>query len=451
MRSIGTQAVDYVADFISARESAPASDLEGAYDLAASLRGGFPEEGEDFAGLLEIIDRAARKAYDTAGPGYLAYIPGGGLFASAIADLLADTTNRFMNISAPAPALVQLEANVVRWLCDEFEFPSDSQGILTSGGSMANFSAVVTARETHLGEDLHGGRLYISEHVHHSISKSARLAGFPHAAIRRVRCDEHLRMDMDALRDLVHADRKEGAHPFLVVGSAGTVNTGTVDPLEEISGFCKSEDVWFHVDGAYGGFFQLAPAGRERLSGVESADSITLDPHKGLFLPYGTGSLIVRDGALLKAAHFEGAGYLPQSSADAELPDFADYSSELSRDFRGLRVWLPLHLHGVAAFRRALAEKLELARRVYEALIQIDELDVPWEPDLSIVAFRPRSGGSEAAQRLLDAINQSRRIFLSSTTIEDKMFLRVCVLSHRTDERRIEEAIEIIVKAVSNL
>jgi aromatic-L-amino-acid decarboxylase len=447
MRSIGKQAVDYVADFITARGDAPASDLDGAYDLAASLRGGFPEEGEDFSNLLEIIDRASQKAYDTAGPGYLAYIPGGGLFASAIADLLADTTNRFMNISAPAPALVQLEANVVRWLCDEFDFPSRSQGILTSGGSMANFSAVVTARETHLGENLHGAKLYISEHVHHSLSKSARLAGFPHAAIRRVRCDEHLRMDMDALTDLVQT----GSHPFLVVGSAGTVNTGSVDPLEEIATFCANEGMWFHVDGAYGGFFQLTTEGRKRLSGVGSADSITLDPHKGLFLPYGTGSLLVKDGALLKAAHFEGAGYLPQSSEDAHLPDFADYSPELSRDFRGLRVWLPLHLHGVAAFRRALAEKLDLARRVYESLVQVPGLEVPWEPDLSIVAFRPRSGGNEAAQRLLDSINGSKRIFLSSTTIEDQMYLRVCVLSHRTDENRIDEGIEIITKAAVDL
>jgi aromatic-L-amino-acid/L-tryptophan decarboxylase len=451
MRSIGVQAMDYVVNFISSRADAPAADLDGAYELATSLRDKPPDEGIDFARLLKIIDQAAGKAYDTAGPGYLAYIPGGGLFASAIADLLADTTNRFMNISAPAPALVQLEANVVRWLCDEFRLPGGSQGILTSGGSMANFSAVVTARETHLGEDLRQGKLYVSEHVHHSITKSARLAGLPRSAVRPVSCDSGLHIDMNALRDLVESDRKAGHHPFLVVGSAGTVNTGAVDPLEEIAAFCADQSMWFHVDGAYGGFFQLAESGRPRLQGIEAADSITLDPHKGMFLPYGTGSLIVRDGSLLKAAHHEGAGYLPESSADAQLPDFADYSPELSRDFRGLRVWLPLHLHGVNAFRRALDEKLVLARRVYDALVQTPELDVPWEPDLSIVAFRPSSGGNEAAQRLLDTINDSRRIFLSSTSIEGKHYLRVCVLSHRTDSDRTDEAIEIIQKAAANL
>jgi aromatic-L-amino-acid decarboxylase len=451
MRSIGAQAMDYVVNFISSRGDAAAADLDGAYELAASLRDKPPDEGIDFARLLKVIDQAAGKAYDTAGPGYLAYIPGGGLFASAIADLLADATNRFMNISAPAPALVQLEANVVRWLCDEFRLPAGSQGILTSGGSMANFSAVVTARETHLGEDLLHGKLYVSEHVHHSITKSARLAGLPRRAVRPVPCDSDLRIDMRALHDLVRSDRQAGHHPFLVVGSAGTVNTGAVDPLEDVAAFCADQSMWFHVDGAYGGFFQLAKSGRPRLKGIESADSITLDPHKGMFLPYGTGSLIVRDGSLLKAAHHEGAGYLPESSADAQLPDFADYSPELSRDFRGLRVWLPLHLHGVNAFRRALDEKLVLARRVYEALLQSPELDVPWEPDLSIVAFRPSSGGNEAAQRLLDTINESRRIFLSSTSIEGKQYLRVCVLSHRTDSDRIDEGIEIIQKAAANL
>jgi aromatic-L-amino-acid decarboxylase len=451
MRSIGAQAVEYVVKFISSRADAPAADMDGAYELAAKLRASPPDEGVSFEDLLSIVDAAANKAYDTAGPGYLAYIPGGGLFASAIADLLADTTNRFMNISAPAPALVQLEANVVRWLCNEFTFPDDSQGILTSGGSMANFSAVVTARETQLGEDLARGRLYVSEHVHHSITKSAHLAGLPRAAVRPVPCDDNLHLKMEALEDLVKADRAAGQKPFLVVGSAGTVNTGAVDPLGQIASFCKDQNMWFHVDGAYGGFFQLCDSGRRRLAGIGLADSITLDPHKGMFLPYGTGSLIVRDGSLLKAAHHEGAGYLPESSEDAQLPDFADYSPELSRDFRGLRVWLPLHLHGVEAFRVALEEKLTLARRVYEALVQTPALEVPWEPDLSIVAFRPSSQREGAAEQLLDKINQSRRIFLSSTTIEGMKYLRVCVLSHRTDSSRIDEAIEIIQKAATDL
>ncbi len=448
---MGEAALDLAIRFIEERETAPATDTEGAYELAASLRRSPPEQGEDLGTLLGTIRLAASKAFDTAGPGYLAYIPGGGLYASAIGDFLACVTNRFVNISAPAPALVQLEANVVRWLCDTFALPGASQGILTSGGSIANFSAVVTARHTKLGEDLTGARLYISEHVHHSVSKAARLAGIPSNAVVPVACDQRLRMDPTALDEAIERDLSAGLRPFLAVGSAGTVSTGAVDPLSEIARVCRERELWFHVDGAYGGFFRLTEQGRITLAGIEEADSITLDPHKGMFLPYGTGSLLVRDGAALKDAHRESAGYLPETSDDDALPDFADHSAELSRDFRGLRLWLPLHLHGVQMFRNALTEKLDLARTVYDELAADERLEVPWEPQLSLVAFRPREGGDEAAGRLLDEVNASKRIFLSSTSIGGRKYLRVCILSHRTRPDRIEEAIEIIKKATTRL
>jgi aromatic-L-amino-acid decarboxylase len=450
-REIAEAAVDYVLRFIDDRESAPASDLDGAYELARALRRSPPEEGRPFEDLLSEISDGANKAYDTAGPGYLAYIPGGGLFASAIGDLIACVTNRFVNIAAPAPVFAQLEATVTRWLCDVFELPEASQGVLTSGGSMANFSAIVTARTAKLGETLAGGRIYASEHVHHSIAKSAMIAGLPHDALRNVPCSSDLRMDVDALAGMLDEDRREGHTPFLVVGSAGTVNTGAVDDLDRLAEVAATNDLWFHVDGAYGGFFHLTAEGRETLRGVTRADSITLDPHKGLFLPYGTGGLLVRDGALLKTAHNVEAHYLPAVSADPELPDFADYSPELSRDFRGLRVWLPLHLHGVSAFRAALEEKLELARLIYKRLIDVPALEVPWEPQLSIVAFRPRDAGNEVAQRMLDKINASRRVFLSATNIDGEMYLRVCVLSHRTHRQRAEEAADIIAHAATDL
>ena len=449
METIAAAALGYAIDFIEERATAPSVDLDGADDLAESLRGAPPEEGRDFRELLEIVEGAARKAYDTAGPGYLAYIPGGGLFTAAVADLVACVTNRFVNLAAPAPALVRLEAEVARWLCDLFSFPSEGQGVLTSGGSMANFSAVVTARTARLPEDFLSGTIYASEHVHHSIAKSARLAGFPAGALRPVRSDSELRLDVDDLRTRIRADRAAGRRPFLVVASAGTVNTGAVDALDDIAGVCAQEDVWFHVDGAYGGFFQMTERGRARFRGIERADSVTLDPHKGLFLPYGTGSLIVRRGEELKAAHRGGALYLPAQS-ETDLPDFADYTPELSRDNRGLRVWVPLHFHGVGAFRRALGEKLDLARKVYDALVDVDGLEVPWEPQLSIVAFKS-SRGNAATDRMLEEINGSRRIYLSATELDGERYLRVAVLSHRTDESRIDEAIEIISKAAASV
>ena len=451
MERVGRDALEFAIRWLEQRETAPASDMDGAYELAATLRRPPPEEGQPFAHLLKEIEDAAAKAYDTAGPGYLAYIPGGGLFASAIGDFLADVTNRFTNLAAPAPALVQIEANVVRWLCDLFDLPPSSQGILTTGGSMANFSAVVTARFAKLGEDFAHGTIYASEHVHHSMAKAARVAGFPAHALRLVPCDRDLRIDSTALRALLAGDRADGRTPFMVIGNAGTTNTGAVDRLDELADVCAEERVWFHVDAAYGGFFRLTERGRDRLRGIERADSITLDPHKGMFLPYGTGSLLVRDGERLRAAHRVEAQYLPEATSDAGIPDFADYSPELSRDFRGLRVWLPLNLHGVGAFRRALDEKLDLTTYAYEELSTIDELEVPWVPDLSVVAFRPRSGGNDAARRLLDLINGSERIRLSPTIIDGDVILRIAILSHRTHRRRIEEGLRIIRTAVSQL
>ncbi len=447
MEAIARAAVAYAIDFVEARSSAPAVDLEDAYELAETLRAAPPEEPAQFGELLDAIARAADKAFDTAGPGYLAYIPGGGLYAAAVADLIACVTNRFVNLAAPAPALVRLEANVTRWLCDLFDFPPEAQGVLTSGGSMANLSAVVTARTVCLPEDFLTGTIYASEHVHHSISKSARLAGFPAGALRPVRTDEELRIDVDDLRAQVRADRDRGRRPFLVVGSAGTVNTGAVDPLDAIAQLADEEGLWFHVDGAYGGFFQMTQRGRGRFRGIERADSVTLDPHKGMFLPYGTGGLIVRRGGDLLAAHRGGASYLPAQS-ESDLPDFADYTPELSRDNRGLRVWVPLHLHGVGAFRRALDEKLDLARKVYDALADVDDLEVPWEPPLSIVAFKSRRG-NDATARILQEVNASKRVYLSGTELDGDRYLRVAVLSHRTDEGRIDEAIEIISKAAA--
>ena len=448
MEAMARTAIGYAVDFIEARSTAPAADVEDAYELAETLRSAPPEDPGEFGELLDVIARAADKAFDTAGPGYLAYIPGGGLYAAAVADLIACVTNRFVNLAAPAPALVRLEANVTRWLCDLFDFPPESQGVLTSGGSMANFSAVVTARTVCLPEDFLAGTIYVSEHVHHSIAKSARLAGFPPAALRPVATDDQLRMDVDDLRGQVLADRSGGRRPFLVVGSAGTVNTGAVDPLAQIAELADEEGLWFHVDGAYGGFFQMTERGRQLFRGIERADSVTLDPHKGMFLPYGTGSLIVRRGGDLLAAHRGGASYLPAES-ETDLPDFADYTPELSRDNRGLRVWLPLHLHGVGAFRRALDEKLDLARKVYDALADVDDLEVPWEPQLSIVAFKSRRG-NDATDRMLHEVNASKRVYLSGTELDGVKYLRVAVLSHRTDEERIDEAVEIISKAAAS-
>jgi aromatic-L-amino-acid decarboxylase len=452
MREMGQAALEYAIDFLGRRGEAPATQPPGSAEVARAHRESPPEVGGEFAPLLELVETIATNAPDNAGPGFLAYIPGGGLFASSLADLLSTTIDRYVNLWSEGPVAAQIENNAVRWLCDLFEYPAGSRGVLTSGGSMANFSAIVAARTDRLPEDFLSGTLYVSEHVHQSVTKAAMLAGFPVRNVRHVAADPSLRMDVEALRRAIAEDRAAGLSPFAVVGSAGTTNTGAIDPLDILADVAQAEDMWFHVDAAYGGFFQLTDRGRERFQGIGRADSITLDPHKGMFLPYGTGALVVREGQKLRDAHHVGTGaYLQDLAADADIPNFAEYSAELSRDFRGLRVWFPLKLHGVSAFRDALDEKLDLTEHLYGALKADPNVEVPWAPDLTVVPFRLRDGDDTANRALLGAINATRRVFLSSTMLEGRFTLRACILSHRTHRDRIDECIRIVGRAAAEL
>ncbi len=444
MRAMGATAVEYIVEFLQGLDAAPADSSEHAAEAARGLRASPPEVGGSFEDAFEEFRIAAANAYEPAGPGYLAYIPGGGLFAAALADFLTLGVNRFVNLWVPSPGMVQIEQNVVRWICDLFGYPEDARGILTSGGSMANLSAIVTARHHKLGEDFLDGTYYVSEQVHASISKAATIAGFARRNLRLVPTDDRLRMDPDALGSMVRADRAAGLRPFLVVPSAGTTNTGAVDPLDRVADVARDEGLWMHVDGAYGGFFVLTERGRERFRGIDRADSVTLDPHKGLFLPYGTGSLVVRDGEALRAAHYEGAAYLQDLMAEGELPNFSEYSPELSRDVRGLRVWLPLLLHGVSAFREALDEKLDLTEHLARRLSEDPRIEIPWAPQLTVVPFRLAGADDDAQRRFLERINASKRVFLSSTMIGGRYVLRACILSHRTHKDRIDECVDIV-------
>ncbi len=425
MRALGNDVLDFVVDFIEARATAPAVDLDHP----------LPADAHD---VIDYVKHAAAKAADPAGPGYLAYIPGGGLYTAALADFITAAVNRYTTVAALAPAFVAIEQQAIRWIADLFDYPPTAQGILTTGGSMANFSAIVTAREarnTRSG----GGTIFVDDQTHHSVTKAAGLAGFPSDAIRVVPTDAALRLDVDALEDAIKNDKQ----PAIIVASAGTTNTGTVDDLDAAADVAQRHGLWFHVDAAYGGFFQLTERGRQRLHGIERADSITLDPHKGMFLPYGTGCLIVRDGNALRRAHSAGAEYL-QDLPDVGLPNFAEYSPELSRAFRGLRVWLPLQMHGPDAFRQALDEKLDLARHAYDRLQATELFELPWSPELSVVAFHHPDG-----RRILDDVNRSGRVFLSSTTIRGRHTLRIAILSHRTHQDRVDEAVDLLEKAAS--
>ena len=424
----------------------------GGKALARSLREGLPETGADYKELVtRLVRRVVPRSFNTASPGYLAYIPGGGLLHSAVADLVSSAVNRYVGVWVAAPGLAQIESNVVRWFGEIVGYAGDPTpgGLLTTGGSMSNLLAIVTARENLLGEDFGKGVLYVSDQAHHSVTKAARFAGFRRDQISVVPSDDRFRMDVNALAERIEADVRDGKTPCMVVANAGTTNTGAIDDLPRIAELAASRKLWLHVDGAYGGFFALTKRGKRALAGLERADSITLDPHKSLFLPYGTGALVVRSAEKLRKAHAMEASYMPPMQSDDDFTDFCDLGPELSRDFRGLRVWLPLKMHGAGVFREALDEKLDLAASACNAVRAMPHIEIVAEPQLSLFAFRvgPSKGVTGKAldtlnRRVQKLVNARQRVFLTGTVVRGMFVLRVCVLSFRTHADRMEMFLE---------
>jgi len=454
MRAMLEETSRRVIDHVLALPEQPMHGTAGAHKLAAALREPLPEQGRSFEALVsQIFGRILPASLNTASPGYLAYIPSGGLFHAAVADLITTATNRYAGVWLAGPGLAAIEAAVVGWFRGLLGLPEGGGGVLTSGGSMANLLAVVAARRALLPERFQDGVLYTSDQAHHSVKKAAMIAGLLPDHVREIPGDERFRLDVGALQRAIDDDRGRGLRPFLVVASAGTTNTGAVDPLPALADLCDREGLWLHVDAAYGGFFALTARGAEALAGISRARSVTLDPHKGLFLPYGTGCLVVRDEGELRAAFRVAASYLPPEGAY----DAADLSPELSREARGLRAWLPLKMHGAAAFREQLDEKLDLARHAAERLAAVPHLVIEAPPELSLLAFRLCPPGVVGAdldalnQRLLSALNASQRVFLSGTWTRGKFLLRLCILSFRTHRDRIDEALELIARHAASL
>jgi aromatic-L-amino-acid decarboxylase len=454
MRSLVQEALDRIVAHIESLPNQATSDTRGGFAVAESLAEGMPEAGAPVSELLDLFfQKAVPPTFNTASPGYLAYIPGGGLFQSAVADLIADATNRYSSVYAAAPALARIEMNVIDWFCSLAGLPPEARGTLTSGGSLANWTALVTARRERLPENFLQGTIYASDQSHYSVAKGAILAGFPEANVRQVPTDETFRMRVDALAERIAEDRRQGLQPFLIAAAAGTTNTGAVDPLPEIADLAAREGLWLHVDAAYGGFFLLTDEGKRALRGIERADSIVLDPHKGLFLPYGTGAVLIRDGQALRRAHSLTGDYMPGMQDDPNRVDFSQYSPELSRPFRALRVWLPFKMHGAGAFREQLTEKLALARLAADRLRAMEGIEILAEPQLSLLAFRlapagvPESELNALNQRFLDRVNVRQRVYLTATRLRGKFAPRICVLSFRTHRDRMEMALEDIAAA----
>ncbi len=450
------EVLDYSNTFINKLDSSKAyftSEENGKdiYDLDIT------EQPTELSTLLESTSKNIDEVgINPASGGHMGYIPGGGLYPSALGDYIAAVNNRYAGVFFAAPGAVRLENMLIRWMCKLMGYPETSTGNLTSGGSIANLVAIVSARESFnlKARDFEKAVIYLSEQAHHSIQKAIRIAGLSEAHIRYIPLDEGLRLSVNLLEKAIIEDKENGLIPFFINASFGTTNTGAIDPINPIAEIASKHKLWFHVDAAYGGFFKLVAEMSSKFKGIEKADSITLDPHKTLFLPFGTGTILMKDKEkLLKAYHFL-ADYMQDTiEADEEISP-ADISPELTKHFRGMRMWLPLKLYGVKPFRASLEEKLYLTRHFYNEIKQTKGFEVGPEPELSVAMFRYIPSNQDANsfnKKLIQAIQKDGRIFLSSTTVNGVFWIRVAVVIFRTHLEQMDLLLKIINEKVEEL
>lgn len=441
---------EYADDFLGRIETSKAYETQAGKGEGL-LDSPIAEVGIDVGEAIELIRRNVdTPGLNPASGGHLAYIPGGGIYYSALGDYLADVFNRYAGVFYASPGAVRMENMLIRWMCDLVGFPETAGGNLTTSGSLANMIAIVAARDAKgiRSADVPRSVIYLSKQTHHSVDKAIRVAGLGECIVRYIELDEKFKMIPQDLAEKIAADKASGSNPFLIVASAGTTDVGAIDPLPEIGAIASEHGLWYHIDAAYGGFFILTEEGKQKLRGLDLADSLIIDPHKGLFLPYGLGVVLVKDLGDLKRSYGFTANYMQDAFAGPDEVSPAEISPELTKHFRGLRLWLPLKLHGLAPFRACLEEKLLLAKYFHREVQKLG-FNSDLEPELSVVTYRyePKSGDADEFNRgLLKRVVDDGRIFISSTILNGRFTLRFACLSFRTHLKTVDTLLDILEK-----
>lgn len=455
-KQLNKKVLAYANRFLSTLSSKKAYDLSDQ-NGAKLLEEPFSEDPDSIDHLLDLLENQVdTPGLNPASGGHIGYIPGGGIYPAALGDYLAAVANRYAGVFFSSPGAVRMENMCLRWLSNLVGYPETSSGNLTSGGSIANLIALVTARDAaglH-SRDYEKAVIYTTRQVHHCAIKAIKFAGLNDAVVRSVSMDEKYRMDPTSLENHIKNDRLEGLIPFMIFSSAGTTDVGAVDPLYSLADIAEQYELWFHVDAAYGGAFLLTEHGKRIMKGIDRADSVIIDPHKGLFLPYGSGALLVKEGKDLYDSQHMTANYLQDTLKANEERSPADLSPELSKHFRGLRMWLPLKLFGIRPFRAALEEKMCLTRYFYREVGKLEGIETGPEPELSVMYFRyvPESGDANAFNReLIGKIHRDGRIFLSSTTIDGTFYIRLAVLNFRTHIDQIDLTLELVSRFIREI
>jgi len=449
MRAFGHKVVDIIVDHVETLRDRTVSIQRPSAELDARL-GAFcdaPASPHDVLALVERDVMGAVTAVDH--PRFYAFVPGPGSFVGAMGDALASGFNVFAGhwLAASGPGAVELQTvDLLRQACG---FPEGAGGLFVSGGSMANLSGLATARAVKLGAPDPSAIVYLSDQAHSSVAKGLRVLGFDASQVRSVDVDDALRMDTRALGSAIERDRREGRRPFCVVASAGTTNTGAVDPLEEIAAICRAGDLWLHIDGAYGAAAALTERGRSALRGLQLADSIALDPHKWLFQPFEIGCVLVRDMRHLRqafAVHPEdNASYLADVGRMAEREVvFYEHGVQLTRSFRALKLWMSLRIFGLAAFRATIDRGIALAEEAERMLRTDARWDVVTPAQLAVVTFAPRLASisvleaNARVERAVERLTADGYAMVTSTQVRGRTVLRFCLIhpDARLDEVR---------------
>jgi aromatic-L-amino-acid decarboxylase len=468
-RALGHRLVDQLADSLASIPHGPVTPGEAPSAVRAALGSdeSLPEEGTEPGPLLE---RTARLLFDhslfNAHPRFFGYITSSPSPIGILGDFLASAVNANVGSFILSPAATEIEAQTVRWIAELIGYPADCGGLLVSGGNMANFVCFLAARLAKAGWNVREQglvadagrrlRIYGSAETHTWIQKAADLSGLGVGSIRWVPTDATLRMDVAALRRQLDADSAAGDVPCIVVGTAGSVSTGAVDPLRDIAAACREYGAWFHVDGAYGGFAAAVPEASDDLRALSQADSVAVDPHKWLYAPLEAGCALVRDSEALRAAF---AYHPPYYHFDERATNYVDYGPQNSRGFRALKVWLALRQVGASGYRRMIADDIRLSRAMAAAVSRHPDLELITQ-ELSITTFRyvPRDMhpdvGSEQVERHLDALNRELldrlqrggEAFVSNAVIGGRYALRACIVNFHTTLADVEALPEIVAR-----
>ena len=433
---------------LRARRVAP--DTTSA-EIRAAFGRALPEEGVSFADVLrEFEERLLPFARHNGHPRMFGYVQSPGVAVASLADQLASTLNANLTVWRSAPGPVEIERIAIEWIREMIGADPAADGLFVSGGSMANFSGLAAARRRKAPIDLsrqgahalpRAMRLYVSPETHHSVAKAATLLGIGSDHVREVPVDRDLRMRPDVLESMIEEDMRAGHQPFCVAGTAGTVGTGAIDPLDALADIAERHGLWFHVDASYGGFAALAPATRAKLVALSRADSIALDPHKWMYLPLDCGCVLYRDPAAAYATFAHQAEYMRvMDSAPAESFAFWDYGPELSRRFRALKVWMMLRVVGVGSLRAAVEKDLACAAALAAKVDESDDFERLAPVELSIVCFRHVPAKARGDERRLDAWNERLLValqrdgssYMSNAAVNGRFALRACIMNHRT-------------------